>query len=67
MLLHLNSILCSLVFQGYPPTSPDPYSYRAAAAATSGGYSGWPESHNSFNSFMNGGRSNAANNFNYHN
>ena len=56
-----------LVTQGYPSTSPDPYSYRAAAAATSGGYSGWPESHNSFNSLMNGGRSNAANNFNYHN
>lgn len=52
---------------GYASTSPDPYSFRAAAAATSGGYSGWPESHNSFNSFMNGGRSNAANNFNYHN
>ena len=52
----------TLFNQGYPPTSPDPYSYRAAAAATSGGYSGWPESHNSFNSFMNG-----KNNFNYHN
>ena len=49
--------------QGYPSTSPDPYSYRAAAAAISG----WPDPSNSFNSFISGGRSNAANNFNYHN